>query len=224
MHPPNRHPVISLIEQGEHQQLDFKFEISDARKIARTFSAFSNNCGGKLLIGVKDNGKVAGIRTDEEYYMAESAASIYCKPTVSFKAERHLLDGKTILEITIPESQSKPVMVKEEDGHWKAYYRLGDQNIHANAVQLKVWKQKLQKSGVFIRYSKAEEYLLAYLSENESITLSRFVRLAHLRYFEAENILARLIVSGVIRMILSPHSVIYILSETKDPELESSGG
>ena len=74
----------SLIAQGEHQQLDFKFEISDARKIARTLSAFSNADGGRLLIGVKDNGRITGVRSDEEFYMVESAASLYSKPEVKF--------------------------------------------------------------------------------------------------------------------------------------------
>ena len=65
-----------LIAQGEHQQQDFKYEISDARKIARTLSAFANTEGGRLLIGVKDNGKIAGVRSDEEIYMGEAAAAI----------------------------------------------------------------------------------------------------------------------------------------------------
>ena len=51
--------IHALIAEGEHQQQDFKFEISDARKIAKTLSAFSNTDGGRLLIGVKDNGKIA---------------------------------------------------------------------------------------------------------------------------------------------------------------------
>ena len=51
--------IYKLIEEGEHQQQDFKFEISDARKIAKSLSAFSNTDGGRLLIGVKDNGKIA---------------------------------------------------------------------------------------------------------------------------------------------------------------------
>ena len=57
--------IHALIAEGEHQQQDFKFEISDARKIAKTLSAFANTNGGKLLIGVKDNGKIAGVRSDE---------------------------------------------------------------------------------------------------------------------------------------------------------------
>jgi predicted HTH transcriptional regulator len=206
--PPNPY-IPQLIRQGEHERLDFKYEISDARKIARTFSAFSNCSGGTLLIGVKDNGRIAGIRSEEEYYMAESAASLYCKPAVLFTAEKWMVDGKMVLEIKIPVVSEKPVMVKEEDGHWKAYYRVTDQNIKANAVQLKVWKQK--KSAVFIRYSRDEELLLEYLTQHEIITLSRFVKLARLRHFEAENILANLILSGVIHMEISVNSVQYSL-------------
>ena len=68
--------IQKLIEKGESQTLDFKFEVSDSRKIARTFSAFANTDGGTLLIGVKDNGAIAGVRTEEEYYMIEAAALV----------------------------------------------------------------------------------------------------------------------------------------------------
>jgi predicted HTH transcriptional regulator len=53
--------IKNLIKQGEHQQLDFKFEITDSKKIARSLVAFANTDGGKLLIGVKDNGAIAGM-------------------------------------------------------------------------------------------------------------------------------------------------------------------
>ncbi|MBE6307665.1 MAG: ATP-binding protein, partial [Bacteroidales bacterium] len=72
--------IHALIAQGEHVQQDFKYEISDARKIARTLSAFANTLGGRLLIGVKDNGRIAGVRSEEEMYMIEAAAQLYCTP------------------------------------------------------------------------------------------------------------------------------------------------
>ncbi len=55
-----KHPVLRLIEQGEGLHLDFKFEVSDAPKIARSLVAFANTDSGTLLIGVKDNRKTAG--------------------------------------------------------------------------------------------------------------------------------------------------------------------
>ena len=71
------------MSEGEHVHQDFKFAITDARKIAKSLSAFANTEGGRLLIGVKDNGKIAGIRSEEELYMIEAAATMYCKPAVA---------------------------------------------------------------------------------------------------------------------------------------------
>ena len=63
-----------MIREGEHQQQDFKFRIDSTAKIAKTLSAFANTDGGKLLIGVKDNGKITGIDPEEEFFMIEGAA------------------------------------------------------------------------------------------------------------------------------------------------------
>ena len=42
--------IRALIAEGEHQKQDFKFEISDARKIAKTLSAFAN-CSLSAVLG-----------------------------------------------------------------------------------------------------------------------------------------------------------------------------
>ena len=77
-----------LIANGENQQLDFKYCISDSRKIARTLSAFANTDGGRILIGVRDNGSIAGIKSDEEYYMVDTAVQLYCRPEIDFTIKR----------------------------------------------------------------------------------------------------------------------------------------
>ncbi len=64
------------------------------RKNSQSLVAFANTNGGRLLIGVKDNGKVAGVRTEEEYYMIESAAKIYSNPPVSFTVKQWFTEGK----------------------------------------------------------------------------------------------------------------------------------
>ena len=66
--------IASLIEEGEHEHQDFKFAVSDARKIARSLSAFANNDGGRLLIGVKDNGAIAGVRNEEDIFVLRAAS------------------------------------------------------------------------------------------------------------------------------------------------------
>lgn len=68
----DRQYLQQLIAQGEHQQQDFKYKVMDAEKLARSVSAFANTDGGRLLIGVRDDGHISGIRSEEEIYMMHS--------------------------------------------------------------------------------------------------------------------------------------------------------
>lgn len=184
--------IHNLIQEGEHQHLDFKFEISDARKIARTLVAFSNASGGKLLIGVKDNGRIAGIRSEEEMYMLDTAAGLYCKPEIIFHCKKWTVDGKTILEAGIPEGTQKPYLCRTEDNKWLAFIRLGDQNILADIVQLKAWKMKYRKSGILLRFSDKEQKIMDHLNVHPQITLDNLTRETGLKRRTIIEILARL--------------------------------
>ena len=190
----------SLIAEGEHQQLDFKFEISDARKIARTLSAFSNTDGGRLLIGVKDNGRIAGVRSDEEFYMAESAATLYCKPEVEFISRSYLIDGKSVLEIYIPPVLNKPVYAQDPDKRWMAYLRVGDQNALAGIVQLQVWKEADRERGKLLEFTRSEEMLLQYLQGKEGISLSKIQRDMGYQRKELVNLMTKLVLFNVVEM------------------------
>jgi predicted HTH transcriptional regulator len=192
--------IQKLILQGEHQQLDFKFKVSDSRKIARTLVSFANTDGGKLLIGVKDNGVVAGIRTDEEYHMIEAAAKMYCKPEIDFAFRHWNIDGKKLLEIDVPRSQAKPCYALSDDNRWLAYVRVGDQNILASTIMIKFWNQKNSHYGAIIQYSEKEKLLLDYLKTNPFITLGKFCQLAGIPKYLAENTLVALMIAGVIEM------------------------
>lgn len=55
-----------LIEEGEYDQQDFKYKIQEAAKLARSVSAFANTRGGRLLIGVRDDGHISGVKSEEE--------------------------------------------------------------------------------------------------------------------------------------------------------------
>ena len=112
-----------LISGGENQQLDFKFAINDSRKIARTLSAFANTDGGKLLIGVRDNGSIAGIRSDEEIYMVDTAAHLFCRPEIPYITKQHAVEGKTILEVEVFRGAARPYQSKDENDRWLAYFR-----------------------------------------------------------------------------------------------------
>lgn len=195
------HYIKKLISEGEHQRLDFKFEISDSRKIAKTLVAFANTDGGTLLIGVKDNGNIAGIRSEEEIYMVEAAAKMYCKPSVEIFFRKWDIEGKSVLEVMVPKSANKPHFADTGSNKWLIYIRVNDENILANAIHMKVWRHKQHKKGLFIEYTETEKLLLSYLETNTSIAISKFCKIALITRKTAENILANLISLNIIEMV-----------------------
>ncbi len=211
--------IKTLIEEGEHQQLDFKFGVNDSKKIARTLAAFANTDGGRLLLGIKDNGAIAGVRSDEEYYMMEAGAHLYCKPPVEFDIQEWDESGKNVLEVIVQKSKdihSAP----DKDGNYKIFVRVGDQNFVANGVLLKVWKKKKNLHGVQVSFSPVERTLIAYIEQNSRITLSTFKKLSGLSVKRCEHILANFIVLDIIRLNYSETGVYYTLNPDFDLEKE----
>jgi predicted HTH transcriptional regulator len=208
-----------LIAEGENQKLDFKYCISDSRKIARTLTAFANSDGGRLLIGVRDNGSIAGIRSDEEYYMVDTAAQLFCRPEITFTIKQHVTGGKTILEVEVIKGTKRPYQARDENGRWLTYFRHDDQNLVANRVLLQVWRKKEKRSGVIVKFGKVENSLMDYLKKNGSITLSKFRKIARISSYKAESILANLIIFKVIIMNASEKGFIYVLNPEDPPNL-----
>jgi len=204
--------VKRLIDGGENQQLDFKYCVSDSRKIARTLSAFANSNGGRLLIGVRDNGSIAGIQSDEEIYMVDTAAHLYCRPEISYKIKQHTSDGKTILEVEVLKGDKRPYQVKDESGRWLSYFRNQDQNLLANQVLLQMWRKEGMSKGVILKFGRVENSLLHYLAQNGSISLSRFRKMAKIPSNKAEAILANLLIVKVLVMKASEKGFSYELN------------
>ncbi len=203
-----------LIEEGEHQQQDFKYCINDSKKIAKSLVAFANTDGGRLLIGVKDNGNIAGISTDEEFYMVESAAKIFSNPPISFNTKEWRSDDKTVLEVSVRPSNKKPHYAKDESGRWIAYTRIDDENVLTHRIQLAVWKKEKSSKGIYFSYSADEKFLIEYLKKNPVITFSKFIHLAHISRKKAEEILSNFVIMEVIKMKSTKEGTTFILNET----------
>lgn len=203
--------IKSLIAEGEHQQQDFKFCITDSRKIARSISAFSNTNGGRLLVGVKDNGAIAGVRTDEEYYMIEAAAQIYCKPEVNFVSKKHIVDGKSVLEIIIPKTETDLIMAPNENDQWKVYIRVKDQNLLANIIFIKVWGKRISAKPILIQYTENEKAVLKHLENQNMASISSICKTANITRAQAQSILTDFIVLDIIEIIFTEKQVFYCL-------------
>ena len=197
--------VSRLIEEGEHEHQDFKYAISDARKIARSISAFANNDGGRLLIGVKDNGNIVGIPNEEDIYMIQHAAEAFCVPPQEVEMTAYKTEhGKVVLKASIVKSQTRPVYVKEEGGKLTAYLRVKDENIAVPPLMIKAWEMQQKESGQLFTFSAAEKTLPSFLEENPLSSVEDYIYSAHISTATAENIVARLLAAGVIDMVHTP--------------------
>lgn len=205
--------IKRLIEEGEHQMLDFKFEISDCKKIARTLVAFANTDGGRLLIGVKDNGSISGIRSEEEKYMIQTAAEMYCQPIVKFEAKEWNVNGKSVLEVIVPKSKFYKHRAPDHSDKYKVYTRVKDQNILANNILLKIWKYQNNKQNIKVTFNDAEMFLLKYLNQHKKITIEEFINKAEINKKEAERIIINFTLINMIKYEITEKVIFFSLFE-----------
>ncbi len=192
--------IKNLILQGEGVMLDFKKTITSTEKIAKSLVAFANNKGGKLLIGVADDGAIKGVKSEEEEkYMILTAAHQFCKPAIEPHFEEIYVDDKLVLVVEIPESDTKPHYALDHQKKWWAYIRIDDKSVLASRIILEVLKQEYKNKGVLISYSDNEKKLLEYLELNEKITLKEFSKLLRSSYRKAQKVLVNLILTNVIK-------------------------
>ena len=189
--------LLCLIREGEHQQQDFKYRVADACKLAKSVSAFANTDGGRLLIGVRDDGNLSGVRSEEEIFMMHQAAYKYCKPEASIKFDTYHAEGRTIVVATVPPSAKRPVCAQDEEGRMRAYIRIADENIVASPVHLALWRESQRPQGAMLTYNDDIRQLLDAMQGQ--LTLNQIVRLSRLPRHKVVTLLARLIRFGTVR-------------------------
>ena len=181
-----------LISEGEHQQQDFKYRVSDAHKLAKSVSAFANTDGGRLLIGVRDDGHMSGVRSEEEIYMMHQAAYRYCRPEASIKFDTYHVDGRTIVIATVPPTDRRPICVVSDDGKPRAYIRIADENIVASPVHLALWRESQNPQGTMLTYTDSVKKILDVLQDQE-LPINLVVRHSRIPRPKVIKLLARLI-------------------------------
>lgn len=204
--------IQRYIVGGENEILDFKQAITNVSKIAKTMVSFANRKGGRLLVGVRDNKSIAGVRSEDEKYMLDLAASFYCKPEIKLEIVEWELEGKIVLEAIIPEGTDKPYYAKDEDGKYWVYIRVKDKSLLASKVVVDVLKHESRGDNNLIEYGPKEKGLLDYLAKNERITLNEYAKKMNISRRRASRILVNLIRAGVIRSHNTEKTEFYTLS------------
>lgn len=110
----------------ESKTREYKRDLSSPTKPLRSIVAFANSAGGQLVVGVEDDGTVAGVAdplAEEERLASLIADSI--EPQLVPAIDLVTIAGKTVLIVEVPLSTRRPHCMKAQGMAGGVYVRLG---------------------------------------------------------------------------------------------------
>jgi ATP-dependent DNA helicase RecG len=125
--------IKEIVGNGENQKVEFKTSLRLRDDIGKTISAFANTGGGVILVGVSDEGEILGVdigrKTVEDLanWVKENT-----DPQIYPDIKVHQVEGKKIIEISVKESDEKPVFFKD-----RAFQRVGRTNQRISASKIR---------------------------------------------------------------------------------------
>ncbi|TVR43181.1 MAG: ATP-dependent DNA helicase RecG [Planctomycetota bacterium] len=109
MSPDDLHALIST---GEDSRLQFKADIRSTDSLASEMAAMANGAGGRILLGVADDGSTPGLESADVQRLNQlisNAASQHVRSPLTVHTENVAVDsGRVVIVLTIPEGLDKP--------------------------------------------------------------------------------------------------------------------
>ncbi len=126
----------------EGPESEWKERLPRAERIARTMSAFANGVGGKIWVGVRDDGAVVGVAdavetTGELRRIARDLVAP--SPRLQVRAVR--LAGVTLVVAEVGASEVRPVLAPGRDGKLGPFVRDGSSTRPAPRAIQRVWSR-----------------------------------------------------------------------------------
>lgn len=190
-----------LVREGEGLHLEFKRKASFPDKIARELIAFANTDGGTLLVGVDDDGALAGLKfPEEELLVIEKELEAHCRPILPMTSQViRVSENRFVLRLEVTRSERRPHRYVADEKR-TAFVREKDQTIRASREMTEVIRRLKSSKGTRFSYGEAEQKLIRFLAENPHISLSQFAQLAGLKRFLASRTLIRLVLANVLKI------------------------
>lgn len=134
--------VREIIANGESARVEFEEDRLEAEQLARTIVAFANGHGGKILLGIQENGEICGItREDLPMWVMDTVIRPHVHPAV-LPAYEEIVTGvggkeKRVAVLSVPAGTAKPYVLKKRERE-DVYIRVGNSN------RLATWRQKVR--------------------------------------------------------------------------------
>jgi ATP-dependent DNA helicase RecG len=107
-----KNELIDLVGRGEDSRTQFKRDVTNSESLAGDLAAFSNSQGGRIIIGVDDQGGLVGLSPDDVRrinQLVSNTATNQVHPSVNPTTQNvSASQGRVIMLVTVQEGISKP--------------------------------------------------------------------------------------------------------------------
>lgn len=121
-----RSELLELIANGENSGVEFKRDDRTPEQLAKEVVALANFQGGRVLLGVDDDGTITGVQRDDlERWVMDTVFGRYVHPMIlPFYEEVTVDEQHRIAIITVTQGATKPYVVRSRDRE-DIYVRVG---------------------------------------------------------------------------------------------------
>ncbi len=131
----------------EGPESEWKERLPRPNSVARTLAAFANGVGGRLWVGIRDDGRVLGVGPSDGEIIAELQRinADLLVPSVELHVERRQYLDRTLIEARVSASEARPVLAPGRDGIPTAFLRDDASTRKASRAIQRVWARDSPK-------------------------------------------------------------------------------
>ena len=118
--------LLELIANGENSGVEFKRDELRPEQLAKEVVALANFQGGRILLGVDDDGAITGIQRDDlERWVMDTVFGRHVHPMIiPFYEEVRIDEQHRVAVVTVSQGTTKPYVVRDRDRE-DIYIRVG---------------------------------------------------------------------------------------------------
>ena len=158
-----QHELDTIILSGEGYKTEFKRNVNT--DLSKELAAFANSSGGKVFLGIEDNGAISGVTIDNALKSKVTMMAHECDPSVDIELEA----CNNVLIVNVPEGKNKPYRCTNG-----FYIRNGASSIKLTTLQIIDFIQSEGK----VRFDELINKSVKYPEQLNDSSITRFKQLS----------------------------------------------
>lgn len=124
----NKVELLEIITNGENSGVEFKRDYQRPEQLAKAVVALANLDGGRVLLGVEDDGTISGIKRENlQNWVMDTVFGRYVHPTIiPYYEEVQIDEGQRVAVITVRSGLTKKPYVVRRGDREETYIRMGN--------------------------------------------------------------------------------------------------